>query len=201
MSKSYRQVISEYISREAKPVEKFSHQPRLYAIAQRIGTGIDHDDDVLFAAAWLHDLGVFIGHRPEAIEELVRWDHVRYVMEKVPAILNEAGFPASKIPAVLEAIRTHQPHDEPTAIEGIILRDADILEQLGAIGILRTVCKVGRDSRFHRFSDTVNSLQRALDTLPAKIKLDVTRAMAEPKIAVLRHFLVAADSESFDALL
>jgi uncharacterized protein len=201
MSKSYRQVISQYISREAKPVEKFSHQPRLYAIAQRIGTGIDHDDDVLFAAAWLHDLGVFIGHRPEAIEELARWDHVRYVMEKAPAILNEAGFPASKIPAVLEAIRTHQPHDEPTAIEGIILRDADILEQLGAIGILRTVCKVGRDSRFHRFSDAVNSLQRALDTLPAKIKLDVTRAMAEPKIAVLRHFLVAADSESFDALL
>jgi uncharacterized protein len=200
MQDSYRQAISGYIAREAKPMEKYSHQPRLYALARLVGAGFEYDDDVLFAAAWLHDLGVFIGHRPEAIEELVRWDHVRYVMLKAPAILNEAGFPAEKIDAVLEAIRTHQPHDEPTTTEGIVLRDADILEQLGAIGILRTVCKVGRDSRFHTFADAVKSLQRALDTLPPKIKLATTRARAEPKIAALRSFLEAVKAESYNEL-
>jgi uncharacterized protein len=200
MQNSYRQAISGYIAREAKPMEKYSHQPRLYALARLVGAGFEYDDDVLFAAAWLHDLGVFIGHRPEAIEELVRWDHVRYVMLKAPAILNEAGFPAEKIDAVLEAIRTHQPHDEPTTTEGIVLRDADILEQLGAIGILRTVCKVGRDSRFHTFADAVKSLQRALDTLPPKIKLATTRARAEPKIAALRSFLEAVKAESYNEL-
>jgi uncharacterized protein len=200
MPSSYRQAIADYISREAKPIEKFGHQPRLYALAQRIGAAIPHDDDVLYAAAWLHDLGVFIGHRPEDPAQLATWDHVAYVMQRAPAILADAQFPAGKIPAVLEAIRTHQPQDEPIAIEGIILRDADILEQLGAIGILRTVCKVGRDTRFHTFTDAVGSLLKALAGLPARIRLEPTRRLAEPKIAALTNFLEAVDNESYGSL-
>lgn len=200
MPTSYRQALVDYIAREARPVEKFSHQPRLYALAQQIGAAIPHDDDILFAAAWLHDLGVFIGHRPEDPVALVRWDHVAYVLEKAPAILTTAGFPTEKIPAVLEAIRTHQPHDEPSAIEGIILRDADILEQLGAIGILRTVCKIGRDTRFFTFADAITSLRKALSTLPPRITLEPTRLLAQPKIATLENFLNAVDNESYGTL-
>jgi uncharacterized protein len=196
MSDSYRNAISAYIAREAKPLEKFSHQPRLYALARLIGANIPHDDEILFAAAWLHDLGVFVGHRPEDPAQLTRWDHVAYVLNKAPAILSDAGFPPEKIPAVLEAIRTHQPQDNPSSIEGIILRDADILEQLGAIGILRTVCKVGRDTRFHTFADAVNSLRKALANLPAQIRLEPTRQLAEAKIAALENFLQAVDAES-----
>jgi uncharacterized protein len=201
MSSSYRQAIADYISREARPIEKFGHQPRLYTLAQRIGAAIPHDDDVLYAAAWLHDLGVFIGHRPEDPGRLAAWDHVAYVMQQAPAILSDAHFPANKIPAVLEAIRTHQPHDEPGTIEGIILRDADILEQLGSIGILRTVCKVGRDTRFHTFTDAVSSLRKALANLPPRIRLEPTRQLARPKIDALANFLEAVDNESYGSLL
>jgi uncharacterized protein len=198
---TYREAITAYIAANAKPVEKYSHQPRLYKLAQQIGAEIPHDDDVLFAAAWLHDLGVFIGHRPDDTAQLARWDHVAYVIERAPAILTEAGFPTEKIPAVLEAIRTHQPQDDPATIEGIILRDADILEQLGAVGILRTVCKVGRDTRFHHFTDAVASLQKALIQLPPRIKLDPTRKLAQPKIITLQLFLEAATRESHDSLV
>jgi uncharacterized protein len=191
----YRAAIEAFIAREAKPVEKFSHQSRLYKLAHQIGGGIPHDDDVLYASAWLHDLGVFIGHRPDDPARLATWDHVAYVIERAPAILKEANFPTEKIPAVLEAIRTHQPHDEPSTIEGIILRDADILEQLGAVGILRTVCKVGRDTRFHHFTDAIASLQKALTTLPPKIKLEPTLKLAQPRIATLQLFLEAARNE------
>lgn len=163
--------------------------------------GTLYDSDVLYAAAWLHDLGVFIGQRPENPAELASWDSVAYAMEKAPAILTEAEFPAEKISAVVEAIRTHQPQCSPATIEGVILRDADILEQLGAIGILRTVCKVGRDTRFPSFTNAVNSLRKSLDELPAQIRLESTRTMAEPKIEVLRRFLEGVDAESFGALL
>ena len=62
----FRQAIREFISREARPVDKFGHQPRLYASwRNQVGARHDYDDDVLFAAAWLHDIGVFIGNRPE----------------------------------------------------------------------------------------------------------------------------------------
>ena len=57
-----------------------------------------------------------------------KWDFLRYAMKQTPEILARFNFPAEKIPVVVEAIRTHQPKDNPTSIEGIILRDADILK-------------------------------------------------------------------------
>jgi uncharacterized protein len=197
---SFRKLIAEYIEAEAKPREKYGHQPRLYALTQQVGQGFDYDDDVVYAATWLHDLGVFTGHRPEDLEELKKWDNTKYAMEQVPALLMRFGFPKVKIPAVVEAIRTHQPAFTPQTIEGKILRDADILEQLGAIGILRTVCKVGRDTRFEDFTSAVRSLEKALADLPPKINLETARRMAEPRIKLLREFVENVKSEAGDSL-
>jgi uncharacterized protein len=159
-----------------------------------------YDDDVVYAAAWLHDLGVFIGHRPEDPEQLAKWDHVRYTCEQAPQILADAGFPAEKIPAVLAAMREHQPHDDPTSLEATILRDADILEQLGAIGVLRAIAKVGRDTRYSTFTSVVAVLQKSLQTLPDKIHLETTKRLAEPRMAALENFLRAAASEAGENL-
>jgi uncharacterized protein len=191
----FRRAIRDYIAREAKPVDKFGHQPRLYALTKEIGAGLDYDDDIVFAAAWLHDLGVFIGHRPEEPEALARWDNTAYAMERTPELLRAMNFPPEKVDAVVEAIRTHQPAAHPTTIEGMILRDADILEQLGAIGILRAVCKIGRDTRFPVFAPAVEALRKAHATLPAEIRLDTTRALAQKKIEILGAFLTAVDLE------
>ncbi|HEX4310590.1 MAG TPA: HD domain-containing protein [Acidobacteriaceae bacterium] len=200
MMPPYIRFLARYIESQARPVDKFGHQPRLAALTEAIGTGLEFDRDVVAAAAWLHDLGVFVGHRPENPDELAHWDHVVYACKNAPGILREAGFPEAKIPAVLSAIREHQPADEPTTVEATILRDADILEQLGAIGILRTVSKVGRDTRFPRFTDAIAFLRRSLNELPGKIRLDSTRRLAEVRIATLREFLSAADDEGGSCL-
>jgi uncharacterized protein len=191
----YRRAIAEYIREQARPPDKFSHQPRLYALAKQLAADKAFDDDVLYAAAWMHDLGVFIGHRPEEPAALARWDHLAYVLKNAPDILRGCGFPAAKIPAALEAIRTHMPARQPVAFEGVMLRDADILEQLGAAGILRTVSKVGRDTRFIRFSDALAALQRNLESLPEQLKLPSARLLAQPRLALLRDFLQAAQAE------
>ncbi len=197
----WREAIAAYIEREARPAEKFGHQPRLYALTRRIGEGLAYDDDVVFAAAWMHDLGVFTGHRPEDPEKLADWDLIAYAVKIVPGLLAEFGFPSGKIGAVLDCIRTHQPQHQPWSIEAMILRDADLLEQLGAVGILRTVCKVGRDTRFHTFTDAVRSLERALDTLPAQIRLEPAKALAADRIRVQRDWLRAVRAEAGDLLL
>jgi uncharacterized protein len=191
----YREAIVEYIRLNARPPDKFSHQARLYFLAKQIAAAVAHDEDVLYASAWLHDLGVFIGHRPEEPRALAAWDWIAYAMEKAPALLDEFGFPKAKIPSVLEAIRTHLPSAEPTTIEGSVLRDADILEQLGAVGILRTVSKVGRDTRFPRFSDALRILQKNLEQLPGKLRLESARQLAQPRVQALRAFLAAAEAE------
>jgi uncharacterized protein len=201
MPGDYIRVLARYVEGQARPVDKFGHQPRLEALTLEIGAGLHYDPDVVVAAAWLHDLGVFVGHRPEDPDGLAHWDHVAYACSRGPAILREVGFPEEKIPAVLSAIREHQPADEPTTLEATILRDADILEQLGAIGILRIVSKVGRDTRFHRFTDAVAVLRRNLEQLPAKIRLESAQCLAQPRITVLREFLRGVDDESGSNLL
>ena len=196
MPTTYRQLVTDYIRTNARPPDKFSHQARLYELAKRLAQSRTYDDDVLFAAAWLHDLGVFIGHRPEDPVQLEKWDCVAYAMNQAPALLTRFGFPAPKIPAVVEVIRTHQPWAEPNTYEGVALRDADILEQLGAVAVLRTVSKVGRDTRFILFSDALQVLKKNLDELPAKLKLDESRVFARPRIQALRLFLAATESEA-----
>ena len=78
----WRRSVIEYSRTEARPVDKFGHQLRIYALAHQIGDGLIFDDDVLFAAAWMHDLGVFVGHRSFDPAELARWDHVPYTIAR-----------------------------------------------------------------------------------------------------------------------
>ena len=191
----YRVLLESFLREAARPVDKYGHQPRLYALTRLCGEGQHYDDEVVFAAAFLHDLGVFVGRRPGDPALLPGWDHVRYAVEQAPDILRNCGFPEEKIPAVLRAIETHQPQDEPESIEALILRDADILEQLGAIGILRAAAKTGRDTRYPTFTPVIAFLRKGLETLPGAIRLPATEALAAPKIALLRAFLEAVSTE------
>ena len=192
----YREAIVDYIRAQARPPDKFSHQPRLYHLATQLAEGRPYDDDVLYAAAWMHDLGVFIGHRPEDPAALAAWDHVAYAASKAPPILKQFGFPEGKIAAAIEAIRTHLPSGKPTSLEGTLLRDADLLEQLGAIAVLRTVSKVGRDTRFVRYSDALRLLQRNVEQLPSQLELASARRLAAPRVEILKAFLAAAAAEA-----
>lgn len=192
----WRTAVVDYIRREAQPVDKYGHQPRLYALTRAVGQGMSYDDDVVFAAVWMHDLGVFIGHRPEDPVALAAWNNVAYAIDRTPPLLAEFGFPPEKIPAVIEAIRTHQPQQDPQSIEGTIVRDADILEQLGAVGILRAVSKVGRDTRYATFSSAVPGLRKALEALPPLLRLESAKALAAPRVRVLEEFLAAVTTEA-----
>ena len=192
----YRQAIADYIRSQANPPDKLSHQVRLYALAKGLADGQPYDDDVLYAAAWLHDLGVFIGHRPEDPTELAVWDNVAYACRQAPQILRQFGFPEAKIPAVVEAIRAHLPSGKPTSFEATLLRDADLLEQLGAIAVLRTVSKVGRDTRFVRHADAVRVLRQNLERLPGQLHLASARRLARPRVEILEAFLAAVNTES-----
>ena len=203
--RSWRESVIAYIREEAKPVDKFGHQPRLYELArtiaaERSGEIAVCDDDVLFAAAWMHDLGVFLGHRPSDPAELAAWDHVPYTIAKSTELLGRWGFPEEKLAAVAEAIRTHQPKDEAVLPEAVVLRDADILEQLGAVGALRAFVKVGRDTRFTRYSDVVPVLERAVSTLPGRLRLPQSRVQAIQRVKALREFLDSIREEAGELL-
>lgn len=185
----FRQAIAEFIQAAAQPPDKLEHQPRLYALATFLGKGQAYDDDVVYAAAWLHDIGVFIGHRPVEEAQLAAWDHVAYAERVVPVLLRRFRFPGEKIEHVLEVIHNHLPSRHPVSLEGTLVRDADILEQLGAIGIVRTVSKVGRDTRFRTHTDALRVLQKNAHELPRLLKLPQSKELAMKRVALMEEFL------------
>lgn len=198
---AYREAIVDFVRAQAKPPDKFSHQLRVYQVAKGLAEGRPYDDDILYAAALMHDLGVFIGHRPEDPAALGKWDHMAYALSKVPPILKQLGFPEDKIPATMEAIRTHLPSCKPTTFEGSLLHDADLLEQLGAVAVLRNVSKVGRDTRFVHYADAIRVLRRNLEQLPAQLELPSARRLATPRVKALKAFVEAAEAEAEGAEL
>ena len=197
---TYREAVAAYIRENASPPDKFIHQPRVYDLARSLGRGMAFDDDVLYAAAWLHDLGVFLNHRPIAPEALSTWDHVAYAVRQTPGLLTRFGFPCSKISAVVEAIRTHLPSSEPSSVEGTLLRDADLLELLGATGIMRACSKVGRDTRYGTHRDAVRFLARVAREVPGKLRLPQARELARHRLALMNAFLLEYAREGGEAL-
>ena len=195
---SFRTSIETYIRENALPVDKYSHQPRLYALTLQLAQSADlaYDDDILHAAVWLHDLGVFDGHRPVDPDALSKWDNVAYACEMIPALLTSWRFPAEKIPAVIDAIRQHVANGRPATPEAILLHDADLLELLGAVGIMRALSKVGRDTRYTTHGSVVKVLESALQ-LPDQLLLPAAKLIAEQKVSVLQMFLTALTNETY----
>jgi uncharacterized protein len=148
----------------------------------------------------MHDLGVFLGHRPQDPAELADWDHVPYTVARMRALLPGLGFPVDKIEEVAEAIQTHQPLGEPASVEAVLLRDADILEQLGAIGACRALVKVGRDTRFPAFSSVLPVLRRAVEDLPDRLRLESARKLAVPRVALLGSLIAGLEDEAGELL-
>ena len=195
---SFRTSIETYIRENALPVDKYSHQPRLYALTLQLAQSADlaYDDDILHAAVWLHDLGVFEGHRPVDPDALSKWDNVAYACEMIPALLTSWRFPAEKIPAVIDAIRQHVVNGRPATPEAILLHDADLLELLGAVGIMRALSKVGRDTRYTTHGSVVKVLESALQ-LPDQLLLPAAKLIVEQKVSVLQMFLTALTNETY----
>jgi HD superfamily phosphodiesterase len=115
------------------PAWGFSHSKRDYALARKLAAA-DHvtlDDDVLFAAAYLHDMDAF----PPWDQE--KGEHGDVSAAKIDLVLAHSDFPKAKLRAQRDAIRTHMFNRDPVGPEARYLHDADTLDWLGVIGIVR----------------------------------------------------------------
>jgi HD superfamily phosphodiesterase len=134
----WREVVRQFAAQHFKnPAWGYSHSVRDYKLAKELAEA-DHatlDDDVLFAAAYLHDIAAFAPWDRE--KEGV--DHADEGARVVDTILKGTGFPSAKLDAVKGAIRTHMFDRTPVGPEALYLHDADALDWLGAIGAARVI--------------------------------------------------------------
>ncbi|HOV15597.1 MAG TPA: HD domain-containing protein [Spirochaetota bacterium] len=120
-----KELIYQYVKEftAGRVASGFSHCHRVYHLARELDVD-NYDDEILYAACYLHDTVVgFDGHLKSA--------------EKAEQILHEIGFPATKINQVVDAIKSHWPGENPKTVEAKLLHDANLIDSLGAIGIVR----------------------------------------------------------------
>ena len=119
------------------PVHGFDHVERVYRMAERLALAEGADLEVVRAAVLLHDAS---GSHPAA--EAERQAHHHASAGFAAQVLEGEGWPPERIQAVLHCIRAHRFRDRsepPQTLEARVLFDADKLDVLGAIGIVRTV--------------------------------------------------------------
>ena len=111
-----------------------AHAERLLRLVELIGSDNPYDQDVMELAAYMHDWGAF----PRYIEKGV--EHARRSRQVVEAeILPQLDLTPAQRGILLEAIELHDYRDmRPTqSNEALLLREADMLEFLGMIGMAR----------------------------------------------------------------
>lgn len=111
-----------------------AHAKRLLKLIEQIGVDLPYDVQILELAAYLHDWGAFPKYIQKSVEHAVRW---RQVVEA--EILPHLDLTTEQGIILLEAIELHDYRDvRPTrSIEPLLLREADMLEFLGMIGMAR----------------------------------------------------------------
>ena len=117
---------------ETDPAHDLAHLDRVWVNAQAIADD-QTDMPVLLAASYLHDLVNLSKDDPE------RHLASRRSAEESEPILNKLGYIKDQIRAIQHAIEAHSfsANIAPTSPEACILRDADRLDALGAIGVAR----------------------------------------------------------------
>jgi len=109
------------------------HVLRVLKRCIRLGEKLDADMEVLITAVYLHDLG-----RHYIADKI----HGALSAQKAEPVLERIRFPQEKRDAVLHAIRVHDVSASPedrTTLESKILYDADKIDTLGVVGVLRYI--------------------------------------------------------------
>jgi uncharacterized protein len=168
------------------------HSERDFIVASRLAAEekLVIDTDVLFAAAFLHDVGAFETWRKDGV------DHTDRAAEVIPEILTPLGFPPAKLEAVQEAARNHMYYSTGAKrSEAVVLRDADTLDFLGAVGAARILSLATR----HRWATDLETALKTLDgfvnDLPGKVTTAAGRKIAAERAAELKTFVAATRVE------
>jgi uncharacterized protein len=119
-----------------------AHAKRLIFLIKQIGADIPYDVHVMDLAAYMHDWGAFPKYMQKGIEHAVR---SRQVVET--EILSCLDLTPAQKNILIEAIELHDYRDmRPThSNEALLLREADMLEFLGMIGMARDFARGPRN--------------------------------------------------------
>lgn len=169
-----------------------AHARRLLEIIACIGEGMTYNATALTLAVYMHDWGAFPAYAQKGVEHALR---SRQVVEM--EILPRMNLSPQNKEVILEAIELHDYRDQrPThSLEAQLLREADMIEFLGMIGIARDLARKPKDlaGGYRLILDRRNGIQDRF-TLPRAVE------MAQVRLDRMQQCLGWLEEESFGIL-
>ena len=163
------------ITQEVGDAWAIAHAKRLIELVKQISEGLAYDAQVMELAAYMHDWGAFTKYMQKDVEHAPR---SRQVVES--AILPRLSLTATQKETLLETIELHDYRDmRPTKLnEALLLREADMLEFLGMMGMAREFARGPKniETCYKRILSRRNGIQNRF-TLPraqeiARVRLE-----------------------------
>ena len=202
------------VARECPPGElahDIWHVTRVYSWALRLANEAGASPDLAGAAALVHDLVPIPKDSPDRAK-----GGERSAIASAP-LLQQAGYSHSEISVIVSAVQTSSWSRglEPQNPVGVVLQDADRLDAIGALGVMRCIAtaqhmsKPERAGRFYAPHDPVALLPRSLDDrrqaldhfrakllkLQAGMRLPSAQQEAQKRHAVMEAFMDAVRRE------
>ena len=169
-----------------------AHAKRLLELTQLIAGDLPYDFHVMQLAAYLHDWGAFPAYMQKGVEHAIR---SRQVVEA--EILPQLDLTPAQKDTLLEAVELHDYRDlRPTeSNEALLLREADMLEFLGVIGMARDFARGPRnvETCYRRI------LSRSAD-IQGRFTLTRAQEMAQVRLERMDQSLSWLLEESFGTL-
>lgn len=185
------------------PAHDWAHVQRVLANCRFLQAREGGDLEILLAAALLHDIVNLPKNHPQrrqasamsarAAREYLKADFALDEIEKICTAIEEHSFSLGKSPSTLEAA---------------LLQDADRLDAVGAIGVMRTVATGSKMGSAFYFSDGPFSKDRTLEDnnmvdhfyiktlkLAEGMNTKTARKVAEERVAYMRGFLGQLQAE------
>jgi uncharacterized protein len=163
-----------------------NHTRRLLQLISMIGEGLEYNRDAIWIAAHMHDWGAYPPWAEKEVEHAIR---SRQVAED---FLTKKEYPAELIRLVLKCIEFHHAGGELRSLEATLLRDADILDFLGVVGVLRDFSKNSRDMR-----KAFKIAQGRRNSLPGLLCLEKAKAVAVERVREMDELLSRFEAGTF----
>ncbi len=115
------------------PAHDWPHIGRVIAMARKLAKGTNANIECLLAAVYCHDLVNLPKDHPQ------RKEASTLAAKEAAPLLRQAGFSEEEITLIQQAVIEHSFSKglKPSSLEASIVQDADRLDALGAIGVLR----------------------------------------------------------------
>jgi uncharacterized protein len=161
------------------------HLFRVNQLAKYLHEMEDGEEDIIVASAWLHDVGLVEGNL----------GHCFKGAKIARNFLGEQGLDYQSILRIVHCIEAHDGEIEANSIEAKVVHDADTLDKMGPLGLIRHTWKLANvDYKIYTVDELMIFIPKHLQERRDNLYLNPAIALADRFADAVRDFLKDKDN-------